>query len=250
MIEARGVVKTYGGRRIVNGVDFFALPGQITTIVGPSGAGKSTFLRLLAGLEMAEEGTLWIQGKKLTPDQLPAHRRKTTLLMQPPLLFRGTVAENLAYPLKLRGIKRCKRQRLIEEALAKVELGPLAHAKAHTLSAGETVRIALMRALLTNPHILLLDEPTANLDPANVEKIETLIRQRLAQDNLTVVLVTHNLAQARRLSQSVAVMLEGQVVEQGPPEKILTSPSTPEVWNYLLTEIPWSREPKLQKPSP
>lgn len=236
MIHARGVVKLYGDRAVVNRADFVVLPGQITGIVGPSGSGKSTFLRLLAGLELPEEGEILIQGKKLTSDQLFAHRRYTTLVMQPPVLFRGTVADNLAYPLRVRRVSRKERQEAIEEALAAVGLSAFTHARAHTLSAGEAARVALMRALLARPRILLLDEPTGNLDPANVERIEDLIRQRLLQDSMTVVFITHNLAQARRLSQSVAVMLGGRIVEQGSPDKIFFSPSATEVAAYLRTE--------------
>lgn len=240
MIHARGVVKFYSGRVVVDRADFVALPGQITGIIGPSSAGKSTFLRLLAGLELPEEGEILVQGKKLSPDELSVHRRHTTLVMQPPLLFRGTVADNLAYPLRVRGVSRKERQRAIEEALSAVGLSAFARARAHTLSAGEAARVALMRALLACPRILLLDEPTGNLDPANVERVEDLIRQRLLQDGVTVVLVTHNLAQARRLSQGVAVMLEGRMVEQGSPDKIFSSPSTAEVAAYLRTELPFS----------
>ena len=238
MIHARGVVKAYSGRKVVDRADFVAPPGQITGIVGPSGAGKSTFLRLLAGLELPEEGEILVQGERLTSDQLPAHRKYTTLVMQPPLLFSGTVADNLAYPLRMRGVSRKERQRAIEEALAAVGLSAFARARAHTLSAGEAARVALMRALLARPRILLLDEPTGNLDPANVERVEDLICQRFLQDGVTVVLVTHNLAQARRLSQSVAVMLEGRMVEEGSPDKIFFSPSTTEVAAYLHTELP------------
>ncbi len=237
MIHTRGVVKAYGGRAVVNRADFAAPSGQITGIMGPSGAGKSTFLRLLAGLELAEEGELFIEGNQLTPDTLPALRRYTTLVMQPPVLFRGTVADNLAYPLRVRGVSRQERQSIIEEALTAVGLSTFAQAKAHTLSAGEAARIAIMRAFLAYPRILLLDEPTGNLDPANVERIEDLIRQRLLRDHITVVLVTHNLAQARRLSQNAAVMLEGRIVEQGHPDKIFSSPSMPEVAAYLRTEL-------------
>ena len=237
MIHTREVVKSYSGRAVVDRVDFAALPGQITGIIGPSGAGKSTFLRLLAGLELTERGEIFIQGNRLTPDRLPAHRRYTTLVMQPPVLFRGTVADNLAYPLRVRGVSRRERQDAIREVLDAVGLSAFTHARAHTLSAGEAARIALMRAFLAHPRILLLDEPTGNLDPANVERIEDLIRQRLLQDHMTVVLVTHNLAQARRLSQSVAVMLEGRVVEQGHPDKIFSSPSAAEAAAYLRTEM-------------
>ena len=148
MIQARGVIKSYGGRVVVDGADFAASPGQVTGIIGPSGAGKSTFLRLLAGLELADGGEIFIHGSRLTPDILPTHRRHTTLVMQPPVLFRGTVADNLAYPLQVRGISRRQRQSAIEEALAAVGLSAFTQARVHTLSAGEAARIALMLSLI------------------------------------------------------------------------------------------------------
>ena len=245
MICARGLVRIYAGRPVVRRADLVARPGEITAIVGPSGAGKSTLLRLLAGLELADEGEIVADGRTLTAERLFEHRRHVTLVMQPPLLLRGSVRDNLAFPLRVRRVRGAERRRAVDEALAAVGLSELARARHHTLSAGEVARVALARALLARPRVLLLDEPTGNLDPANVERMEGLIRQYLERDGLTVLLVTHNLAQARRLSHTVAVMLEGRIVEQGTSGQMFSRPSTTEALAYFRTELPLA-EPGLR----
>jgi tungstate transport system ATP-binding protein len=187
--------------------------GEVLALVGPSGAGKSTLLRLLNFLEPPTSGTIEFQDVVVNPrGTIPLDlRRQVTTVFQRPALLSGSVIANVAYGLQVRGVER-PRQRAAE-ALEQVGLRHLADKPARTLSSGEMQRVALARAMVIAPSVLLLDEPTANLDPHNVHLIERTISEMHRRDGVTVVLVTHNIFQARRLAQRVALLLDGRIVE-------------------------------------
>jgi tungstate transport system ATP-binding protein len=205
---------TYGDRTVLDIPALEVREGEMLALVGPSGAGKSTLLRLLALLETPAEGRVCLRLDGVETDGSSASleaRRRVAMVFQRPLLLNRSVAANVAYGLKLRAENSVTVR--VEEALGRVGLGDYARAHARTLSGGELQRVALARALVLDPKVLLLDEPTANLDPYNVGLIEDLVREQNAAHGATVVIATHNVFQARRLADRVGLLLEGRLVE-------------------------------------
>lgn len=224
VFELEHLVKAYNGRRVVQ-IEELSIPrGQIFTVIGPSGAGKSTLLRMLNFLEFPTSGSLSFNGKALkTGEEVPLElRRQITMVFQRPMLLTGSVWDNVAYGLKLRD--RHDQHKQIQEMLELVGMSKLARASTRKLSGGEAQRVALARALVIQPEVLLLDEPTANLDPYNVSLIEQIITQVNAERQMTVVLVTHNIFQAHRLAHMAALLLDGRVVEAGTAWQLFQSP--------------------------
>jgi len=231
-----GVQKTYGARAVLDIPALDLAAGEIFAIVGPSGAGKSTLLRLLAFLEAPTRGTIRFGPRQIAHPALGiADRRQVTMVFQRPVLLSRSVRANVAYGLRLRG-QRDGHQR-INEMLARVSLSNLAKAQPRTLSGGEMQRVALARALVLEPRVLLLDEPTANLDPHNVRLIEDLLREQHSRFNTTLVIVTHNVFQARRLATRVALLLDGQIVEVAPAEAFFGAPRDPRTAAFISGEF-------------
>jgi tungstate transport system ATP-binding protein len=188
--------------------------------MGPNGAGKSTLLRLMGFLEPPTAGRVIFGDATFLDGKLPPLevRRRVTMVFQTPVFFRGSVEQNVAYGLKLRGGENVKAS--VEQILEALDLSHLAKARVSSLSAGEAQRVAIARALIFEPSVVLLDEPTANLDPHNVALVEALIAQAVHERGTTVVLVTQNVFQAERLANDVAFMLDGKLIEVGPAESI------------------------------
>lgn len=234
LMEVRGLVREYGGRRVVS-IDSLDLhAGELLALVGPNGAGKSTLLRLLNFLEPPSSGEILWKG---TPVGWPPPlelRRKITTVFQDPLLLHTTVRENVGYGLRLRGVIDPHR---IDEALARFELTELARAPARGLSGGEAQRVALARALILGPELLLLDEPTANLDPYAAGRLEAIIRTVRAERSTTLVLVSQDLFQARRLADRVGLLLAGRVVEIAERDAFFTRPADPRTAAFLKGEF-------------
>lgn len=230
------VTKTYNGRTVLNVDTLNVKPGEVLALVGPSGAGKSTLLRLLAFLERPSSGTLTYQNKPISaqwPDL--GAKRQVTLVFQRSQLLRRSVAGNVAYGLRIRGQKNEAER--ITAVLTQVGLADLANAKAQTLSGGEMQRVALARALVLRPSVLLLDEPTANLDPRNVKIIEQIVQEANQNQKTTIVIVTHNTFQARRLADRVCLLLNGRLVEVAPTEEFFEHPQQPETKAFLSGDI-------------
>ncbi|HVN54756.1 MAG TPA: phosphate ABC transporter ATP-binding protein [Anaerolineaceae bacterium] len=222
LFELDEVKKAYAGRVVLNVNNLQLRRGEILGIVGPSGAGKSTLLRLLNFLEYPDQGTLRYRGQVVTP-RLPLDlRREVTTVFQRPALLNASVEENVTYGLGLRG-KRDSRAD-VSAAIQRMGLEELRHAAARTLSGGEAQRVALARAMVIHPQVLLLDEPTANLDPYNVSLIEGAVREINQREGATVILVTHNVFQARRLAKRVALLLNGQIIELAPTRDFFEAP--------------------------
>ncbi len=208
-------------------IDSMALQaGKIYGLIGPSGAGKSTLLRIINLLTTPSVGTYLFQGQPLPANgrEKLKIQRKMALVFQKTLLFRDSVFNNVAYGLKARNFSREEIESNVNLFLEQVGLEHLTHRRADTLSGGEAQRVAVARAVAFDPELLLLDEPTANLDPGNIEIIENMIRQMNRDKNITVVIVTHNVFQARRIADEVIFLDRGRVIEIGPAEKIFTSP--------------------------
>ena len=211
--QLRGVTKEYNGRGVLQIDSLDISQGEILALVGPSGAGKSTLLRLLNFLEPPTNGTIRFLETEFSSSQpMPMKlRRRVTTVFQRPLLLNRSVWANVSYGLRLRGRRNSAHQ--IETALEQVGLRDMDRQGARTLSGGEAQRVALARAMVLQPDVLLLDEPTANLDPYNVGLIEDTVRALNDERGTTLVLVTHNVFQARRLAHRVALLLEGKIVE-------------------------------------
>jgi tungstate transport system ATP-binding protein len=229
------VRKSYGGRDVVDLEHLEVQPGEVLALVGPSGTGKSTLLRLLNFLEPPTAGTLVYRGRSYQDRRVPvAIRRQITTVFQRPVLIRGSVRRNVAYGLRLRGRRDDRR---VARMLTRVGLDDLARAQAQRLSGGEMQRVALARALVVEPAVLLLDEPTANLDPYNVALIEEIVQHENRQSGTTVVLVTHNVFQAKRLATRVGLMLSGRLIEIGTPQQFFESPADARTTAFVRGEM-------------
>ncbi len=231
------VVKSYGGRQVLH-VDSLDIHwGEVFGIVGPSGSGKSTLLRLLDFLEPPTAGQIHFQNYSVNgAGSVPlAIRRQVTTVFQRPVLLNATVHGNVAYGIKIRGEKGAESK--VEEVLARVGLTEFAKVPARTLSGGEAQRVALARAMVIEPQVLLLDEPTANLDPYNVGLIEGIVADLNRRKDMTIVLVTHNVFQAKRLAHRVALLLEGRIIEVAPAERFFSSPSDPRTLAFVRGEM-------------
>ena len=232
-----GVTKRYGERRVVQIDALDVYRGEVLALVGPSGAGKSTLLRMLNFLEPPTSGCVRFLDVTFTPmSDVPLEvRRRVTTVFQRPALLNRSVWDNVAYGLRLRGERDAAHR--ISEALAQVGLLPLARQRAATLSGGEAQRVALARAIVLRPDVLLLDEPTANLDPYNVNLLEETVRALNRAHGTTLVLVTHNVFQARRLAHRVALMLDGRIVECAPAEVFFNAPRDPRTRAFVSGEM-------------
>ena len=193
------------------------LSGQLYALKGSNGAGKSTLLQVLALLQPVESGNLYFLGQRVDhkATELKKLRQQITLLEQNPLLFSGSVEKNLAYGLKLRGIKGKERQLRIEQALETTGLKGFNQRPCVELSGGEARRVAMARALVLQPKLLLLDEPTANLDVTQVASLERFLVE-LPKQGLTVVIATHDQQQPERLGGKIIRMENGQLLQNGP----------------------------------
>ncbi len=218
MIRIRELVKSYGSSFKLTVGDLKIKEGKITALLGPNGSGKSTLLKLIAGIERADVGTIGFNGTEIHPkSEVPVSwRRLVTMVMQEPYLFGGTVFDNTAYGLKVRGESPSVYGRKIKDILDRVGLLKYENRKVWQLSGGEAKRTALARSLVLESRILLLDEPTANIDRENVGLIEQLIRSLSGKTGLTVVIATHNLEQAYRLADEVISIIGGNVVPAHP----------------------------------
>ncbi len=235
--QVRGLVKAYGGRRVlsVEALDVYA--GEILAVVGPSGAGKSTLLRLLDFLETPDEGVIRFMGTEYGANRpIPLSlRRQVAMVFQRPVLLNRSVWANVVYGLHLRGERDSAAA--VGAILETLGLTKIARQPARTLSGGEVQRVALARALVLRPAVLLLDEPTANLDPHNVQLIEEAVQRQNRERGTTVVLVTHNVFQARRLAHRVALLLNGRIVEVAPVPDFFDSPRDPRARAFVRGEM-------------
>ncbi len=229
------VKKSYAGRYVLDVEQLAIHAGEILAVVGPSGAGKSTLLRLLNFLEYPDAGILSYQNQAAAPSLPLELRRTVTTVFQRPALLHDNVENNVAYGLRLRGLR--DQHSDVQRMLERMGLSKLRRAPARTLSGGEAQRVALARAVILKPAVLLLDEPTANLDPYNIKLIEEVIREENQQRQTSMVLITHNIFQARRLADRVALMLDGRIVEVAPAYEFFEAPRDPRTRAFVDGEM-------------
>ena len=222
---------TPNGRSVLAGIDLTLGGEGISVILGPNGAGKSVLLRMLAGLEQPDGGVIaWNGGGQ--PNESIA------MVFQQPMLLRTTVADNAALGLKPLRLSRDETRKRVGEMLARVGLAHRARDSARHLSGGERQRLALARAWAVKPRLLLLDEPTAALDPTATEAVEAIIRE-IRTDGARIVMTTHNLGQAMRISDDIVFIEAGRVREHTPSARFFSRPSSPEARLFIQGELPW-----------
>ncbi|MGA2290475.1 energy-coupling factor ABC transporter ATP-binding protein [Bradyrhizobium sp.] len=219
-----------GSTTLLKRVSLTILPGAPTLIIGPNGAGKTSLLRLCMGLTAPSSGRISWGGRG---NRAPGRR---AILFQRPVMLRRTTAANIAYALAQAGIPRQQRARRVAALLQRVGLSELAQRPARRLSGGEAQRLALARALARDPEILLLDEPTANLDPAATRGVEEIILLA-AQSGIKIVMASHDLGQLRRLAGEVIFMVRGALCERGPAKDFFDQPATPEAAAFLRGDL-------------
>jgi len=216
LLEARGLVKTYGGRRVVDGVRFHVGAGEIVGLLGPNGAGKTTSFRMTVGLIKPDAGEVLLSGKNCA--KLPMYRRARLgmgYLPQEPSVFRRmTVFDNLIAVLETMPLTHLERKAEAHRLLEELELSHLAGHMADTLSGGERRRLELSRALATRPTILLLDEPFAGVDPINVQEIQDLVR-KMREKGIGILITDHNVRETLRLTDRSCIIVEGKILREG-----------------------------------
>ena len=236
LYHLNGVQKIYDGRTVLDVPQMAIYQGEVLGIVGPSGAGKSTLLRMLAFLERPSRGELIYRNRLYAGDWPPLdERRSVTMLFQDPHLLRRSVYDNIAYGLALRGKKNGGE--LVDRMIDQLGLSSLRDAPARTLSGGEAQRVALARSLVLEPEILILDEPTSNLDPSNIKLIEAMIQRVNFERGMTVVIVTHNVFQARRLANRVCLILGGELIEVSETADFFEQPKQPQTAAFVKGDI-------------
>lgn len=246
MIEAIDIHKQFQNLEVLKGVSLSVDKGEVVAVIGPSGSGKSTFLRCLNRLELIDKGTITIEGEHLAVSDADGHSRyvsekearricgKMGMVFQQFNLFPHlTVLENLIEaPMTVQGLKR---EDIVDEAkllLAKVGLSDKCDRYPSRLSGGQKQRVAIARALAMKPDIMLFDEPTSALDPELTGEVLKTMRQ-LAEEHMTMIVVTHEMAFAKEVANRVLFMDNGEIVEEGSPEQMFSSPSHPRTRAFL-----------------
>lgn len=221
LLSARGLCFDSGKQRLINNIDLDISPGRCTVVMGANGSGKSLLLRLLHGLLLPTAGEILWHGRPLDR----AARQDQAMVFQRPVMLRRSVAANLRFALSVRGVRGSERKAREAETLALARLNTLKDRPARVLSGGEQQRLAMARAMICAPRMLLLDEPTASLDPASSLAIELLIEDA-RKSGTTIILVTHDAGQARRLGDDLIFLHSGSIAETGTVSRVLDIPRT------------------------
>ena len=238
MIRITNLSRRIGDRTILDGINLEIRRGEIFTLIGPSGSGKTTLLRLIDLLDRPTTGAIYFEGRITDgPETVRLTvRRRMAMVFQKPAVLNSTVTENVAAGLKFRGIAREEIARQVSSTLELVGLSHLAGRRAVTLSGGEIQRLAIARAVVTRPDVLFLDEPTANLDPANVEMVEEVILRINRKFNTTIVLSTHDMIQGQRLAHRIGVIIDGHLVQTGDLNAIFYHPANRAIASFVGIE--------------
>ncbi|MFJ5695132.1 ABC transporter ATP-binding protein [Arthrobacter sp. NPDC093125] len=237
-VVVKNLRKDFGGITVLHEVSFTIKDGEFFTLLGPSGCGKSTTLSCLAGLEQPTSGSIAVGDTVLVDDSsnkfVPPEERNLGMVFQSYALWpHMTLTDNLAMPLNIRKVNKAEQKTLIHDALDKVGLAHLAHRYPHQLSGGQQQRVALARALVYSPKVLLLDEPLSNLDAKLREQARVWLKRLQSELGITTVYVTHDQEEALAMSDRIAVMSGGNMLQVAPPEEIYERPATAEVAAFI-----------------
>lgn len=232
LISIENVSKHFGNVVAVNNVSFDIAPGEFFSLLGPSGCGKTTLLRMLAGFETPTSGEMYIDGNPMS--EIPPHRRPTNMVFQNYAIFPHLdVASNIAYGLRREKLGKSEQTRRVDEALEMVKLPGYGQRRAHELSGGQLQRVALARALIMRPKVLLLDEPLGALDKKLREEMQLELRALQETVGITFIFVTHDQEEALTLSDRVAVMSSGDVLQMASPQDLYHRPVNVEVADFI-----------------
>jgi tungstate transport system ATP-binding protein len=231
LLEIQNLTKIYEGKLVLENINLEIEKGTTLGLIGPTGCGKTTLLRIIDLLERPSYGKILFNGVEANNSEQQI-RRRIGMVFQNPIVFKGTVYDNIRYGLKVRGEIEDSYQEEITTLLDSLGLAGYEDRNASTLSGGETQRIALARALITKPDLLLLDEPTANLDPMSTERIENLISELSRRNETTIIMATHNLIQGQKLSDKIAI-LNKKIFQIGNPEDVFMKPNSKFVAEFV-----------------
>lgn len=233
-VSVKQVTKQFGDFTAVKDLDIEIRDGEFFSMLGPSGSGKTTVLRMIAGFEPVTAGTIELHGTDVTNDA-PFDREVNTVFQDYALFPHLTIAENVAYGLKVRKVAKAERDKLVQEALEQVQLTQVANRRPSQLSGGQRQRIALARALILRPRVLLLDEPLGALDKQLREQMQVELKQIQREVGITFIFVTHDQEEALTLSDRVAVFNNGKIEQVGSPREVYEFPQTEFVAKFLGT---------------
>jgi tungstate transport system ATP-binding protein len=233
--ELVAISRGYDGIPVIKTLSMKVRDGQVLSIIGPNGAGKTTLLRMMALLEKPTDGAIYYKGKKVDDSSVNKIRGKVTMVFQRNVNLNKTVFKNVAYGLELKKMSESEIERSVVQALDLVGMKKFANRHAKKLSGGEQQRLAIARALVLEPELLLLDEPTANLDPKNTLGVERIINE--IKGKTTVVVSTNNPYQAGRLSDRIACLLEGRLISEGTPKEIVDHPRDARIKKFVRGEL-------------
>jgi tungstate transport system ATP-binding protein len=240
VVQAKKLSKIYDEVNVLDGISFDVTRGEIFVVIGPSGAGKTTLLRLMDLLDYPSKGKLIFDGLdvvRLATKKRFELRRRIGMVFQSTVLFEGTAQSNVSYGLRVRGMPMEEQEKRVKKALQTVGLGSFRERMAKSLSGGEAQRIAIARILAYEPELILLDEPTANLDPTNTSTVENAIVKARTNYGATIVIATHNMFQAKRLGDRIALLLNGKFIEVGDSEVIFDNPKEPLTRAFIRGEL-------------
>ncbi len=238
-LTLKNISRTYDGHVALKDCSLSVSAGSFCAIIGPNGSGKSTLLRIASLLESPDSGQVIYSDSRGAVRMDISLKRRIAVVLPGDSLFNGTVFSNIAYGLRIRGMARRVIRERVHDVIERFGLSDKTHKNARTLSSGEAQRVAVARALVTRPEFLFLDEPTASLDPPNTGIIETVLKEARAGGGMTVVMITHNMFQARRLADRVAFVYGGRVIEEAPAEQLFSAPEEDLTRRFITGMMVW-----------
>lgn len=231
ILQLRQIRKSFDNTEVLKGIDLEAGQGEFITLLGASGCGKTTTLRIIAGLELPDAGQVILEGQDIT-NREPNKRDVNTVFQNYALFPHMNVSDNVGYGLKIRKVPKAEIERKVEQALRLVQLEEYGKRMPDQLSGGQKQRIAIVRSLAMDPDIILFDEPTSALDPEMVGEV-LAVMQELAEDGMTMVVVTHEMGFAREVANRVMFINDGVIQEEGTPQEIFGNPKSQRLQEFL-----------------
>lgn len=238
LIETIDLERRYGEQYILKSIDLSINRNEVFALIGPTGAGKTTLIRLLDLLESPTSGKIYFDGIDVTrsPRLRLEARRRMSFVLQKPVVFNMSVFDNAACGLRWRHEDKKVIQQRVNSVLELVGIADHKNRNARTLSGGETQQLAIARALAIKPEVLFLDEPTANLDPISISKIEEILAHIIREQKTTIVMATHDMAQGQRLAGRIGVLMNGEILQTGSPDDIFSLPKSRELAEFVGVE--------------
>lgn len=231
ILQLRQIRKSFDNTEVLKGIDLEVAQGEFITLLGASGCGKTTTLRIIAGLELPDAGQVILEGQDIT-NREPNKRDVNTVFQNYALFPHMNVSDNVGYGLKIRKVPKAEIERKVEQALRLVQLEEYGKRMPDQLSGGQKQRIAIVRSLAMDPDIILFDEPTSALDPEMVGEV-LAVMQELAEDGMTMVVVTHEMGFAREVANRVMFINDGVIQEEGTPQEIFGNPKSQRLQEFL-----------------